>query len=321
MSKFDEQYLDLCERILKYGEKVTTNPAVLAKKTANSTGANMPTHVAQTAKPTTTYSLPHQVLTFDLEEEFPILTTKFVAFKSAVLEMLWIYQVASNDVSWLHERGIKIWDEWEIPADGKYAGKDFIKMYADKGLKENPVGTIGTAYGWIVNRYSLTSSLIETIKTDPCNRRMIMSLWQNEWLPTAALPSCVWNSQWNVTGGRLNMMVTVRSNDVPLGMPFNVAQYAVLCHLIAQSCGLKPGQFTYVINNAHIYENQIDGIKEQLARRDEKIAKDGKLFDAPKLWINPEIKDFFAFDNSKELKDIKLEGYEHQGKISMPVTE
>ena len=95
----------------------------------------------------------------------------------------------------------------------------------------------------------------------------------------------------------------------------------MLCHLIAQATGLKPGQFTYVINNAHIYENQIDGIKEQLARRDEKIAKDGKLFDAPKLWINPEIKDFFKFDNSKELKDIKLENYEHQGKISMPVTE
>ena len=150
---------------------------------------------------------------------------------------------------------------------------------------------------------------------------MIMSLWQNEWLETAALPSCVWNSQWNVTGDKLNMIVTVRSNDVPLGMPFNVAQYAVLCHLIAQSTGLKPGQFTYVINNAHIYENQIDGIKEQLARRDEKIKKDGKLFDAPKLWLNPEIDDFFKFDNSKALKDIKLINYEHQGKISMPVTE
>ncbi|MBO7561242.1 thymidylate synthase [Candidatus Saccharibacteria bacterium] len=312
MSKFDEQYLDLCERILKYGEKITTDPAVLAKKTAKSTGTNMPTHVAQTAKPTTTYSLPHQVLAFDLEDEFPILTTKFVAFKTAVLEMLWIYQAMSNDVRWLHERGIKIWDEWEIDENGDYMGKHFGKEYAH---------TIGTAYGWIVNRYQLTPSLIETLKTDPANRRMIMSLWQNEWLPTAALPSCVWNSQWNVTNGRLNMMVTVRSNDVPLGMPFNVAQYSVLCHLIARATGLKPGQFTYVINNAHIYENQIDGIKEQLARRDEKLAKDGKLFDAPKLWINPRKKDFFKFDNSKELKDIKLIGYEHQGRISMPVTE
>jgi thymidylate synthase len=154
---------------------------------------------------------------------------------------------------------------------------------------------------------------------------MIMSLWQNEWLPTAALPSCVWNTQWHVSKAdskkpRLNMMVTVRSNDVPLGMPFNVAQYAVLCHLIAQSVGMEAGQMTYVINDAHIYENQIDGIKEQLRRRDEKLAKDGKLYDAPKLWINPDIKDFFKFDNSKELKDIKLIDYQHQGKIKMDVT-
>ena len=107
-------------------------------------------------------------------------------------------------------------------------------------------------------------------------------------------------------------MVTVRSNDVPLGMPFNVSQYATLCYLIAQATGLEPGQMTYVINNAHIYENQIDGIKEQMKR---------KPLPAPKLWINPEVKDFFKFDNSKELKDIHLENYQHQGKIAMPVTE
>lgn len=321
MSKFDEQYLDLCERILKYGEKITTDPTVLNKKRAKTSGTNMPTHLAQTTKPTTTYSLPHQILTFNLEEEFPILTTKFVAFKTAVLEMLWIYQAMSNNVNWLHERGIKIWNEWEIPKNGIYAEKDFKKLYKEKGLNEECIGTIGTAYGWIVNRYQLTKSLIETLKTDPANRRMIMSLWQNEWLETAALPSCVWNSQWNVTGDKLNMIVTVRSNDVPLGMPFNVAQYAVLCHLIAQSTGLKPGQFTYVINNAHIYENQIDGIKEQLARRDEKIKKDGKLFDAPELWLNPEVDDFFKFDNSKDCKDIKIEGYEHMGPIKFPLAQ
>lgn len=312
MSRFDEQYLDLCDRILTKGTKITTDSSVLTKEKKESTGINMPTHLAQVQKPTTTWSLPHQVLTFDLQEEFPILTTKFVAFKTAVLEMLWIYQAQSNDVRWLHDRNIKIWDEWEIDEDGNYMGKHFGKEFAH---------TIGTAYGWVVNKYQLTQSLIETIKNEPTNRRMIMSLWQNEWLPTAALPSCVWNSQWNVTGEYLNIMVTCRSNDVPLGMPFNIAQYAVLCHLIAQVTGLKPGQFTYVINNAHIYENQVEGIQEQLRRRDEKIAKDGALFPAPKLWINPEIKDFFAFDNSKALKDIKLEGYEHQGKILMPVTE
>ena len=272
----------------------------------------MPTHLAQNERPTTTFSLPHEVLSFDLSEEFPILTTKKVAFKSAVLEMLWIYQTASNDVSWLHDRGIKIWDEWEIPASGIYAKKDYKKLYKEKGIAGSPVGTIGTAYGWIVNRYQLTKSLIETLKTEPTNRRMIMSLWQNEWLETAALPSCVWNSQWNVTGGKLNVMVTVRSNDVPLGMPFNVSQYAVLCYCLAHVTGLKPGKMTYVINNAHIYENQVEGIKEQFSR---------KAFPAPKLWLNPEIGDFFAFDNSRTLNDIKLENYQHSGLIKMPVTE
>lgn len=319
MSKFDEQYLDLCERILGHGEKVV-NYASEDKRVGKST-INIPDHVAQRRSGSATIRLPHQILQFDLAEEFPILTTKFVAFKTAVLEMLWIYQVQSNEVSWLRERGIKIWDEWEIPVDGKYMGREWDP--------KEFVGTIGTAYGWIVKRYALTQSLIETLKTNPGNRRMIMSLWQNEWLPTAALPSCVWNTQWNVSNinakdgskPKLNMIVTVRSNDVPLGMPFNVAQYAVLCHLIARDAGMEAGLMTYVINDAHIYENQVEGIKEQIRRRDEKLKKDGELFPAPKLWINPDVTDFFKIDNSRELKDIKLENYQHQGRISMPVTE
>lgn len=312
MSKFDDQYLDLCERVLRDGERVSNDPSVLKKKTAKATGTNMPNHYAQTVKPITTIRLPHQILEFDLEEEFPILTTKFVGFKTAVLEILWIYQAQSNDVRWLHERGVHIWDEWEIPEDGKYMGRTWDpKEFAH---------TIGTAYGWIVNRYKLTQSLIETLKNDPHNRRMVMSLWQNEFLETAALPSCVWNSEWNITSGRLNVLVNSRSTDIPLGLPFNIAQYAVLCHLIARTIGAKPGKMTFVSNDAHIYENQIDGIKEQLKRRDEVVKKEGKTYPAPQLWINPEVKDFFKFDNSKELKDIKLIDYKHMGKISMPVT-
>lgn len=312
MSKFDDQYLDLCERVLRDGERVSNDPSVLKKKTTKATGTNMPNHYAQTVKPITTIRLPHQILEFDLEEEFPILTTKFVGFKTAVLEILWIYQAQSNDVRWLHERGVHIWDEWEIPEDGKYMGRTWDpKKFAH---------TIGTAYGWIVNRYKLTQSLIETLKNDPHNRRMVMSLWQNEFLETAALPSCVWNSEWNITSGRLNVLVNSRSTDIPLGLPFNIAQYAVLCHLIARTIGAKPGKMTFVSNDAHIYENQIDGIKEQLKRRDEVVKKEGKTYPAPQLWINPEVKDFFKFDNSKELKDIKLIDYKHMGKISMPVT-
>lgn len=310
MSKFDEQYIDLCKRILKSGQKIQNY-------SKNSHGnAAVPEHVAQNG--VKTIRLPHQVLQFDLEEEFPILTSKKVAFKSAILELLWIFQVQSNDVRWLRDRNVKIWNEWEIPEDGIYMGRDFKKLYLEKGLEDNPVHTIGTAYGWIVNRYQLTQNLIDTLKNDPGNRRMVMSLWQNEFLQTAALPSCVWNSQWNITEGRLNLLVTSRSTDVPLGLPFNIVQYAVFCYLVAHCIGVRPGQFTFITNDAHIYENQVPGIKEQIKRYDEAV-KSGTLPQTPTLWINPEVKDFFKFDNSKDLKDIKLEGYENLGTIKMPI--
>ncbi len=321
MSKFDDQYIDLCRRILDHGEKIVNYKKSdhRDKKVATA----IPDHAAQGASASRTIRLPHQVLQFNLEEEFPILVSKKVAFKTATLEMLWIYQQASNDVRWLHERGIKIWNEWEIAEDGTYMGRNINKIYAKNHPneeKENFAHTIGTAYGWIVRRYDLINNLITTLKENPGNRRMIMSLWQNEWLETAALPSCVWNSQWNLIDGHLNVLVTSRSSDVPLGLPFNIAQYAVLCYLIAQCIGAKPGQMTFITNDAHIYENQIDGIKEQISRYDEAV-KNGTLPKAPKLWINPDIKDFYEFDSSRELKDIRLEGYENLGAIKMPVTE
>ena len=314
MGKFDDQYIDLCRRILDHGQKIQNYSG---KSTKGADNSAMPDHIAQDG--VKTIRLPHQVLQFDLSEEFPILTSKKVAFKSAVLEILWIFQVQSNEVSWLQDRGIKIWDEWKIPEDGVYMGRDFKRMYSEKGLSEDPAGTIGTAYGWIVKHYSLIQNLIETLKNDPGNRRMVVSLWQNEWIPTAALPSCVWNSEWNITDGRLNVLVNSRSSDVPLGLPFNIVQYAVLCHLIAASVGVKPGQFTFVTNDAHIYENQVDGIREQIEKYDKAVA-DGTLPEPPKLWINPEVKDFFKFDNSRDLKDIRLEGYENLGTIKMPIS-
>lgn len=311
MTKFDDQYIDLCKRILKSGQKIQNYSG---KSHGNSA---VPEHTAQNG--VKTIRLPHQILQFDLSEEFPILTSKKVAFKTAVLEMFWIFQVQSNDVRWLRERGIKIWDEWEIPEDGKYMGRDFNEMYKNLGLTENPAHTIGTAYGWIVNRYQLTQNLIDTLKNDPGNRRMVLSLWQNEFIQSAALPSCVWNSEWNITDGRLNLLVNSRSSDVPLGLPFNIVQYATFCYLIAHCLKLKPGQFTFVTNDAHIYENQIDGIKEQIERYDE-AKKNGNLPNAPTLWINPKVDDFFKIDNSKALKDIKLESYQNLGIIKMPIS-
>lgn len=321
MSQFDEQYINLCRRILAHGEKITNYKKEDRRK--KSVASAIPDHTAQASSGAKTIRLPHQILQFNLEEEFPILVSKKVGFKTAVLEILWIYQAASNDVRWLKERNVKIWDEWEISESGEYQGRNLNQIFAEKHPsepKENFAHTIGTAYGWIVKKYNLIENLIETLKTNPGNRRMVLSLWQNEWLETAALPSCVWNTEWNLIDGHLNLLVNSRSSDVPLGLPFNIVQYAVLCHLIAQTINAKPGQMTFVTNDAHIYENQIDGIKEQISRY-EKAVKSGTLPKTPKLWLNPDIQDFYAFDNSRELKDIKLENYENLGVIKMPVTE
>lgn len=300
MSKWDKEYIKLCKKILKEGVEVE-----------NRTGIN-------------TIKIPSYHLKFDLSKEFPVLTTKQLYFKAAIIEMLWIYQAKSNDVRWLQERGVKIWDEWEIGEDGIWRAEQMlpdengklVKTKVEKNFGKEWAHTIGTAYGWIVNKYSLIDNLIDKIKNNPTDRRMVISLWQDEYIPTAVLPSCVWSSEWDVTDGKLNLWVHQRSCDVPLGVPFNVTQYATLLSLIAHVTGLKPGTIDWSMKDPHIYVNQVEGIKEQIKRFDEK----GDL-KAPKLWINPEIDDFFKIDNSRELKDIKIVGYEHMGPIKFPIAQ
>ena len=299
MSKWDKEYIKLCKTILSEGKKVE-----------NRTGTN-------------TIKIPSYHLHFDLQDEFPCLTTKQLYFRQAILEMLWIYQAQSNDVRWLQERNVHIWDEWEINEDGKWIaiqnvledGK-LVKKEVVKDLGKDMAHTIGTAYGYIVKKFGFTDKIINTIKNNPTDRRLVISLWQDDYLATAVLPSCVWSTEWDVTDGKINMWVHQRSCDVPLGLPFNVTQYAVLLSLVAQVCGLKPGTIDYSIKDAHIYVNQIDGIKEQIARFD----RDGDL-PAPELWINPEINDFYKFDNSKDLKDIKIKNYKHMGPIKFPISQ
>ena len=176
--------------------------------------------------------------------------------------------------------------------------------------------TIGTAYGYVVSKYHLIDRLIQSLKETPEDRRRVVSLWQEAEMETAVLPSCVWSSEWDITDGKLNLWVHQRSCDVPLGLPFNVTQYAVLMKMIAQVCHLEVGTLDWSIKDAHIYVNQIGGIQEQLDRWHENGS-----FEAPTLWLNPEIDDFYQFDHSKELKDIRLEGYRHMGKISMPISQ
>jgi len=257
----DTQYLKIVDKIIKKG------------------------YYAQNRTGIATYKLPHQIMQFNLAEEFPILTTKHVAFKTAVKELLWIYKDQSNDVKKLQAQNVHVWDEWALED-----------------------GTIGSAYGFQIAKFHQIDKLIEALKNNPQDRRMIMNLWNIEDLHKMALQPCCFLTMWDVTDGKLNCMLIQRSGDICLGIPFNTAQYAVLVHMIAQVTGLKVGLFTHVINNAHIYENHIEGAKLQLARKDE-------AYESPKFWINPEIKDFYDFTAD----DIKLIDYKYHPKIDFVV--
>lgn len=263
MSLADTKYLDIVQNILDNG--------VLGQ---NRTG--MPA-----------YKLPHQIMQFDLEKEFPILTTKFVAFKTSVKEILWIWQKQSNDVRVLQQWNCHVWDEW---------------------MQED--GTIGKAYGYQLAKYHQVDTLLKTLKENPQSRRMVVSMWNVEDLPEMALQPCAFLTMWDVSAdNRLNCMLVQRSGDMGLGVPFNMAQYAALVCMIAQVSGLRPGLFTHVINNAHIYENHVEALKTQLTRRNE-------AYPAPRLRLNPEIKDFYDF----KPEDIVLENYQHLGKLPMKVS-
>lgn len=296
MTKWDRDYLELCKKILSEGVEVE-----------NRTGTN-------------SIKIPSHHLHFDLSEEFPVLQSKQLYFRQAILEMLWIYQAQSNDVRWLQERNVHIWDEWEIDDKGIWKATQMVngqKVNVEKDFGEEYAHTIGTAYGYIVRNFKLIDNLIDKLKNNPTDRRMVMSLWQDDYLKTAVLPSCVWSSEWDVTDGKLNAWVHQRSCDVPLGLPFNVTQYATLLCLLAKTTNLKPGTLDWSIKDAHIYVNQVDGIREQLSR--ETLLD--TLTEKPELWINPDVDDFYQIDNSKDLKDVKVLKYSHLGPIKFPISQ
>ena len=287
MSQFDNMYLDLCERIVEHGIKTEGRNGI-------------------------TYRVPGNHWIFNLAEEFPILTTKQVGWKTAILEMMWIYQVKSIDVSWLRERNIKIWDKFEISEDGIYRNPDNGQ---EKFFGKPFAGTIGTSYGYIIANGGEKGSedqmdaAIDKILNYPADRRNIITMWQPPFFENAVLPPCVYKVQFLVLEGKLHSFVEQRSCDTFLGVPFNITQYAALTYMLAHVTGLEPGEMHYNMVDVHIYEEHIDVVKEMLKRRKDALP-------APKLWLNPEIKNFYDFDNSKQLKDIKLEGYEHLGKLT-----
>lgn len=286
MAQFDDVYCTLCEKILTQGIR-----------THNRTGID-------------TIKIPTYHFQINPSKEFPILTTKKVFIRQAITEMLWIYQAQSNRVQWLKDRNVHIWDKWEIADDGNWYSETTGEVL--KTFPKEFAGTIGTAYGYIVRKYKLIDKLIDKLKNDQTDRRMVMSLWQDAELDTAVLPSCVWSSEWDVTDGKLNCWVHQRSCDVPLGLPFNVTQYAVLQAMLAQVAGLEVGTIDWSLKDAHIYVNQVEGIQEQLRRWHE-----NEPLPAPKLNIQTDTKNFYEFSP----KDFSLEGYSDMGKIAFPLTQ
>jgi thymidylate synthase len=218
---------------------------------------------------------------FNLEEGFPLLTTKKLHLKSIIYELLWFLNGDTN-VRYLQENGVRIWNEW-----------------ADENGELGPVyghqwrswtGADGTTVDQI-------STLIEQIKTNPNSRRLIVNAWNVAEIDKMALPPCHCMFQFYVADGKLSCQLYQRSADVFLGVPFNIASYALLTLMVAQVCGLEPGEFIHTFGDVHIYQNHLEQVKIQLERDPRPL---------PKMHINPDVKDIFSF----KFEDFQLEGYD-----------
>ncbi|MFV8344012.1 thymidylate synthase [Flavobacterium sp. XS2P39] len=228
---------------------------------------------------------------FDLSEGFPMVTTKKLHLKSIIYELLWFLKGDTN-IKYLQENGVKIWDAW---ADSH--------------------GDLGPVYGhqwrnWNSEEIDQITELITELKTNPNSRRMLVSAWNPSVLPDtkksfeenvannkAALPPCHAFFQFYVSDGKLSCQLYQRSADIFLGVPFNIASYALLTMMIAQVCELEPGEFIHTFGDAHIYNNHFEQLQLQLSREPKPL---------PKMILNPQIKNIFDFD----FDDFTLEGYE-----------
>lgn len=316
MASLEQPYLDLCQQILDEGD---------FKGDRTGTG---------------TYSHFGAQLRFDLSQGFPLLTTKKVPFGLIKSELLWFLHGDTN-IQYLLKHRNHIWDEWAFERyvnSSEYTGPDmtnfgqrrlsdpeFAKVYHEQMAKfdqqvledddfASKFGNLGNVYGsqwraWKTSKGDTIDQLgdvIEQIKTNPNSRRLIVSAWNPEDVPTMALPPCHTMYQFYVNDGKLSLQLYQRSADMFLGVPFNIASYALLTHLIAQVCGLQVGNFIHTFGDAHIYTNHIDQIHKQLSRTPRP---------APKLWLNPDIKDVFDF----EMDDIKVLDYDPYPAIKAPV--
>lgn len=244
----------------------------------------------------------------DLSKGYPLLTTKKVFFRSAIIEMLW-YLRGEDHIKWLRdENNVHIWDAW---ADEKgYVGPIYPVLWRRFPMAKATDGTVYQPLNnsdkkeWMYDEFDQVQQAIHLLKTNPDSRRIVVSAWHPGLLGEMGLPPCHLMYIFNVSGGKLHCHLTQRSGDIALGIPFNLACYAALTMAIAQEVGLTPGTFAHTIVDAHIYENHIDGLKEQLTRKPKKL---------PTLEIANKPLDELNFE------DFKLIDYDPDPVIRFPV--
>ena len=252
-----EQYLNLCRKVLDEGQ---------VKEDRTGTG---------------TISVFGHQMRFDLQKGFPLLTTKKLHTKSIIHELLW-FLAGDTNVRYLQENGVRIWNEWadEYGELGPVYGKQWRSWE--------------TADGRTIDQIK---DVLEQIKTTPDSRRMIVNAWNVGEIDKMALPPCHCLFQFYVADGKLSCQLYQRSADIFLGVPFNIASYALLTMMMAQVTGLQPGEFVHTLGDAHIYSNHLDQIKLQLQRAPRSL---------PQMKINSEVTDLFQF----KYEDFSLEGYD-----------
>ena len=261
-----QQYLDLLEHVLENG---------VDRGDRTGTG---------------TRSVFGHQMRFDLGRGFPVLTTKKLHLRSIIIELLWFLRGDTN-VKWLQENGVSIWDEW---ADEK--------------------GDLGPVYGYQWRSWPAPEggsidqieAIVKSLKENPNSRRHIVSAWNPAFVDEMALPPCHCLFQFYVADGKLSCQLYQRSADIFLGVPFNIASYALLTMMLAQVCDLEPGEFVHTFGDAHLYHNHFEQAREQLSRKPLKL---------PEMRINPEVKDIFGFT----YEDFELTGYESHPHIKAKV--